>query len=191
MNGNLTVRMTSWFLGLSILLFGMAPAFGRGTISFKLQSDLRQLDGAVEAFQSENNRLPSQAEGLAPVAMYLKGSTLPLDPWGNPYAYRVPGYYRTNLYEVYSTGADGVSKTRGGDVDDINLWDPKGRWAKHYGTEFLRKKPIAIGRRTSVWMILALSGSGLALAWGLPVLLGKFLKSAQKSRIDPNVSISR
>ena len=44
---------------------------------------------------------PADAKGWRP---FLKGDSIPLDPWGNPYAYRVIGPHE---YEVLSYGEDG------------------------------------------------------------------------------------
>ena len=47
-----------------------------------------------------------------------------MDPWGNEYFYRGPGIHHTNGFDIYSCGADGLSKSGGCDPDDINNWDP-------------------------------------------------------------------
>jgi hypothetical protein len=49
---------------------------------------------------------------------------IPIDPWGNIYFYRCPGNHNTNGYDLYSCGYDGISKSGGDDLDDINNWDP-------------------------------------------------------------------
>jgi hypothetical protein len=49
---------------------------------------------------------------------------IPQDPWGNNYVYCCPGVHSTNGYELYSCGFDGISKSGGDDLDDINNWDP-------------------------------------------------------------------
>ncbi|MDJ0918799.1 MAG: type II secretion system major pseudopilin GspG, partial [Woeseiaceae bacterium] len=51
---------------------------------------------------------------------YLERTTLPLDPWGNPYQYLNPG--SKGEIDVYSFGRDG--KPGGEDIDaDIGNWD--------------------------------------------------------------------
>ena len=41
---------------------------------------------------------------------------LPLDPWGRPYQYHMPGEERP--YELFSLGPDGVESE-----DDLDIWD--------------------------------------------------------------------
>ncbi len=46
-----------------------------------------------------------------------------IDEWGNPFVYEqsFPAY-NTHTYDLYSTGPDGITKSSGNDVDDINNW---------------------------------------------------------------------
>lgn len=48
----------------------------------------------------------------------LKGNKLPVDPWGEPYAYRYPGVKNKGGFDIYSKGPD---KTEG-TPDDIGNW---------------------------------------------------------------------
>jgi general secretion pathway protein G len=50
---------------------------------------------------------------------YLRGGA-PLDPWGNPYQYRIPGD-RGGAYDLYSFGADGEPGGEGLNAD-IGNW---------------------------------------------------------------------
>jgi general secretion pathway protein G len=47
---------------------------------------------------------------------------VPLDPWGNPYAYRSPGEQSRAGYDLLSFGADGQSGGQGEDAD-IRSWE--------------------------------------------------------------------
>jgi general secretion pathway protein G len=89
--------------------------------SAKLQID--SLAAALDLFYLDAGRYPSQSEGLSVLIKrppsvdgwngpYLQQSTLPLDPWGKPYEYRVPG--RNAPYQIVSFGSDG----REGGTDD-------------------------------------------------------------------------
>ena len=42
----------------------------------------------------------------------------PLDPWGQPYQYAVPGAKSRGAFDVYSAGPDKVAST----ADDIGNW---------------------------------------------------------------------
>ncbi len=61
-----------------------------------------RLAGALELYYLDAGRYPSAAEGLRALVEpparaerwngpYLKGGAVPLDPWGQPYVYRVSG----------------------------------------------------------------------------------------------------
>jgi general secretion pathway protein G len=74
---------------------------------------------------------PSTAEGLDALANapagkaerwrgpYVDGGKLPIDPWGEPFAYRYPGTRNRTGYDVFSKGPD---KTEG-TADDIGNWE--------------------------------------------------------------------
>jgi hypothetical protein len=87
-------------------------------------NDLRAIDGALEQYRLEKHRLPTEGEGLPLVKEYLHGQTIPRDAWGHEFVYRNPGVHDTNnVYDLYSLGPDGISKSDGNDPDDINLWN--------------------------------------------------------------------
>lgn len=92
-------------------------------------TQVRMLRGAVETYRLEVGRLPGEDEGLAVLSTapaderlrvrwrgpYLD-ETVPLDPWGNPYEYSIPG--RDGMpFALYSLGADGVRGGEGNDAD--------------------------------------------------------------------------
>lgn len=91
------------------------------------QTQVKMLKSSLETLRLDIGRFPTAEEGLAilnnpPADPVVKAKwrgpyldeDLPLDPWGNPYQYSLPG---TNHqpFALYSLGADGV---RGG--EDIN-----------------------------------------------------------------------
>ena len=91
--------------------------------SAKLQID--SLAAALDLFYLDVGRYPSKSEGLEALIRrsgnidrwngpYLQQSSVPLDPWGNPYEYRVPG--EKSAYQIVSLGADG----RQGGSDDAS-----------------------------------------------------------------------
>lgn len=88
---------------------------------------IKMLKGALEAMRLDINRFPQTDEGLAllyhkptkgPIERLWKGPYLdeevPLDPWGNPYQYSVPGA-NGMPFALYSFGADG--QPGGSDID--------------------------------------------------------------------------
>lgn len=93
------------------------------------------LKTGLESFKADCGRYPTTAEGFKilvsrPGDISSKNwlgpyfDTIPIDPWGHEYCYRFPAIHSTNDFDLYSCGADGVSKTDGNDLDDVNSWDP-------------------------------------------------------------------
>jgi general secretion pathway protein G len=77
---------------------------------------IQSFSSALDLFYLDAGRYPSTAEGLAALVKpasglaawngpYLKGGSVPNDPWGKPYLYRSPG--ERSAYEILSYGADG------------------------------------------------------------------------------------
>ena len=106
-------------------LFGKADAAKVQTA----QTQVKMLKGALETMRLDVNRFPTAAEGLAvlnerpkdeSIAPRWKGpyldDALPLDPWGNPYQYAVPGANGQPV-AIYSFGADGKRGGEGNDSD--------------------------------------------------------------------------
>jgi len=87
---------------------------------------IQSFASALDLFYLDAGRYPSSAEGLmalirptAGVAAwngpYLKGGSLPDDPWGKPYIYRSPGQH--GAYDLISLGADGQEGGTGAAAD--------------------------------------------------------------------------
>lgn len=93
------------------------------------KTDLRTISAALKIYRLDNGDYPTTEQGLAalvsppttpPQAMnwptdgYLPA--VPVDPWGNPYAYRSPG--ERGLFDLMSLGKDGQP---GGEKLDADL----------------------------------------------------------------------
>lgn len=84
----------------------------------RVHSDLASIRQAVELYNTQHRRYPSNDQGLG--VLDLETTT---DPWGNPYYYNSPpanapeGYE----YEIYTLGADGQPGGEGKDAD-IYSW---------------------------------------------------------------------
>jgi len=86
---------------------------------------------AMDLFEQDIGRYPTTEEGLLALIQnpqlsnwhgpYLKSSSIPLDPWGNPYKYTYPSELTSSeyLYDIVSAGPDGVY----GNEDDITNHD--------------------------------------------------------------------
>ncbi|WP_027534680.1 type II secretion system major pseudopilin GspG [Bradyrhizobium sp. WSM3983] len=77
---------------------------------------LQSFGSALDLFYLDAGRFPSSSEGLAALVQpgsgisawngpYLKGGSVPNDPWGKAYVYRQPG--EKAPYEIRSLGSDG------------------------------------------------------------------------------------
>jgi general secretion pathway protein G len=79
------------------------------------KAQIDALDKAIDQYRLDTRRYPSREQGLQALVAkppnelrwrgpYLK-KDVPLDPWGHPYVYRVPG--SKGDYDLLSYGKDG------------------------------------------------------------------------------------
>ena len=93
------------------------------------------LKTALDRFKFDCGRYPTTSEGFVGMVNcptnfsggkwsgpYL--DPILKDPWKHDYVYSCPGKHNTNGYDLYSCGYNGISKSEGDDLDDINNWDP-------------------------------------------------------------------
>ena len=95
------------------------------------QTDISNISSALDTFEIDNGHYPTTSEGLIalvrqPPGMpnwhgpYLKGSSVPVDPWGHPYQYRSPGEHSKDGYDLWSLGPTGQQ----GGAGEITNWGP-------------------------------------------------------------------
>ncbi|WP_052699343.1 type II secretion system major pseudopilin GspG [Hyphomicrobium sp. 99] len=88
---------------------------------------IESLSTSLELFKLDTGRYPNAREGLNALVQqpsdiktwngpYLKTDRVPLDPWGQPYLYRVPG--QRAAFDIISLGAD---KREGGEGEDQDV----------------------------------------------------------------------
>ena len=90
---------------------------------------VKMIKGALETLRLDIGRFPTQEEGLSllqnpPSDARLKSlwrgpyldEELPLDPWGSPYQFSIPGS-KGQPFALYSFGADGKAGGSGVDAD--------------------------------------------------------------------------
>ncbi|HQB16117.1 MAG TPA: type II secretion system major pseudopilin GspG [Verrucomicrobiota bacterium] len=120
---------------LGVLAAIVVPKFAGRTEQARItaaQTQIATFATALDAFEVDNGYYPRGKDGLADLITaprdaqnwkgpYLRGDTVPLDPWGNAYVYECPGRYNTSGYDLMSLGPDG---REGGD-DDITNWTQK------------------------------------------------------------------
>lgn len=91
---------------------------------------IESFSNALDLFYIDAGRYPTSAEGLAALSQrppgvdawngpYVKGGSVPADPWGNPYVYRSPGQHGN--YDIVSLGADGRDGGEGSNAD-VTSW---------------------------------------------------------------------
>lgn len=107
------------------MLAGIVTVTTRGYLISSRQStakaELATLAGALDGFYAENNRYPTNEEGLdALTRTELAGDSgvpplkeVPLDPWKRAYEYNTDG----STYEVICLGADGREGGEGENKD--------------------------------------------------------------------------
>lgn len=91
---------------------------------------IKMLKGALQTLQLDYGRFPDNQEGLALLITppqnpalrtkwhgpYLDDTSVPLDPWSNPYHYQVPGA-NGQPFSLYSYGADNQPGGEGVNAD--------------------------------------------------------------------------
>lgn len=93
------------------------------------QTQIKMLESSLSIMRLDVGQVPPQEEGLQwlinppqdpSLASLWKGpyieGAIPLDPWNNPYQYKVPGI-DNKPYSVYSFGADGKPGGEGLNAD--------------------------------------------------------------------------
>jgi general secretion pathway protein G len=111
---------------LALIASIAAPQVTKHLRKAKLETAKIQVDAlgaAVDSFHVDNGRFPTNEEALKalverPAGLeswdgpYIKKKESLIDPWGEPYKYRVPG--KTGEFDVYSWGSD---RKEGGEGD--------------------------------------------------------------------------
>ncbi len=95
----------------------------------RVDGDLNVLDLALKSYERNNHgKPPTQEQGLDALVNRPTSGAVPkrwrnyleeevLDPWGNPYQYRIPSTKSKKRYDIWSLGEDGVESE-----DDIGNW---------------------------------------------------------------------
>jgi general secretion pathway protein G len=93
------------------------------------KAQIDALEKALDQYRIDTSHYPTTEQGLAALntkpadearwdGPYLK-KTVPNDPWGKPYQYRMPGEH--GELDLFSYGRDGVPGGTGNDAD-LNNW---------------------------------------------------------------------
>lgn len=118
-------------IGLIVALVGPRVLGYLGDSKVKTAKiQIQGFSSALDLFYLDAGRYPSSSEGLNALVQrpgnvstwngpYLKGGTVPLDPWGKAYAYRAPGQH--GPFDIVSLGSDGQEGGTG-NAADITSW---------------------------------------------------------------------
>ena len=114
------VLVTLVIIGLliGVVVVNVLPALDRGKTT-RVQGDIAAIETALEMYNLDNFRYPTEQEGLDALVEGGFIKRLSEDPWGNPYLYRNPGE-RAQI-DIYTLGADGEPGGEGQDAD-IGNW---------------------------------------------------------------------
>ncbi len=100
------------------------------------RAQISSLGGVLELYRMDNGKFPTSEQGLLalveaptaepvprnyPAGGYLKDGRLPVDPWGDPYLYEIPGASNPHAFDLWSFGADGAPGGEGIDAD-VGNW---------------------------------------------------------------------
>jgi len=92
------------------------------------KAQISLLETSLDTFRLDMGRYPTSEEGLEALRTKPADSTkwdgpyipkkVPLDPWGNPYEYQLPG--ENGEYDLTSFGADGTADGEDENKDIVN-----------------------------------------------------------------------
>lgn len=112
---------------LAILAAVVVPKFAGVGETSRIKATKAQISSfatSLDMFEVDNGHYPKHLEDLSVKPrdasnwrQYME--KVPMDQWGNPYVYAVPGKHRPGSYDLSSAGPDG----RIGTEDDIGNWN--------------------------------------------------------------------
>jgi general secretion pathway protein G len=126
------------FLSFVLMVSEVAIPAAERSIRLEIHTDMASgIKSALDHFAIDCGRYPTTSEGFNALITcppnissarwhgpYFDPPVIPQDVWKHDYVYRYPGIHNTNSFDIYSCGFDGISKSGGEDLDDINNWDP-------------------------------------------------------------------
>lgn len=116
-------------LGLLASIIGVSVmgALQEGRVG-AAQTQIASFKTGLQLYNKDCAKYPSTGDGLNALITkpancarwkpYLEQSTIPADPWGNPYEYFFPGTHGQEI-EIISKGPDGALNTQ----DDVVSWN--------------------------------------------------------------------
>jgi general secretion pathway protein G len=104
----LEIMVVIILVGLIGTVVGVAVIrqFTKGKVGIA-KTQVCKLVQAVNQYNIEKNKFPSQSEGLEALKSAGIMKKVPKDPWSRPYVYKFPGQDDPSRPDIYSYGADG------------------------------------------------------------------------------------
>jgi general secretion pathway protein G len=93
-------------------------------------NDIVAIELALDTYETDVGAYPTSDQGLQALVEAPKGvpnwrgpyvKQIPVDPWGNPYVYVIPGKHNRRAFDLWSNGPDGIQGT----ADDVDNWRQK------------------------------------------------------------------
>ena len=116
----------------TIVAINVSPFLQRANLE-KVRADISQVGKALELYRFNEMSYPTTEQGIEALVKPHAGlkrsylypqngyiNSVPLDPWDQEYLYLYPGQ-KTQTYDIYSLGADGLEGGVG-DNADIGNW---------------------------------------------------------------------
>jgi general secretion pathway protein G len=119
-------------LGLLIGLVAPAALRQLGSAKEKIaHQSIERLASVLDIYKLDVGTYPTTEQGLQALLVrpegvenwsgpYLKGETIPADPWGHPFLYRMPSERQGHDYDLYSLGPSGKPGGAGADAEILN-----------------------------------------------------------------------
>ncbi len=119
-------------LGLLIGLVAPAALRQLGSAKEKIaHQSIERLTSVLDIYKLDVGTYPTTEQGLQALLVrpegvehwsgpYLKGETVPEDPWGHPFLYRMPSQRQAHDYDLYSLGPSGKPGGTGSDAEIDN-----------------------------------------------------------------------
>ena len=111
-----------------VISFMVIPGFPNtpGRLWYIARSQINGIILAINNFQLQYHRLPTEKEGIEILLPFLGGTkSAIIDPWGNKYMYHIPAVNSFHEYEIISYGADGKPGGSGVNTDIISWQNSK------------------------------------------------------------------
>ncbi len=119
-------------LGLLIGLVAPAALRQLGSAKEKIaHQSIERMASVLDIYKLDVGTYPTTDQGLQALLVrpdgvtnwsgpYLKGETVPQDPWGHPFLYRMPSDRPGHDYDLYSLGPTGKPGGAGSDAEIVN-----------------------------------------------------------------------